>query len=148
MFLIFGILFTILIFGVLIMFFHLAPVFINMPSLLFILVFLLFFMFISKSGKVILMYIKTSFKKEYAYTKTELECISLAMKNSIKYTLASGIFGCITFIIVALANLESKEVLGPALAMSLTSIVYSIAISYFIFFPTQVWADNKILQNL
>ena len=146
MLLIFGILFTILVFAVLVMLFHLSSVFISMPSMLFLLVFLLFFLLISKSGKVILMYIKTSFKKEYEYTKTELECISLTIKNTIKFIIASGIFGFITFIIVALANLESKEVLGPALAMSLTSLTYSIALSYLVFFPVKVWADNKTLQ--
>jgi len=147
MLLIIGILFTIVVFAVLVMLFHLSSVFINIPSLLFLLSFLLFFLFVSKSGKIILMYFKTSFKKEYVYKKTELESISLAIKNIIKYIIASGIFGFITFIIVCLANLESKEVLGPALAMSLTSLTYSIAISYFIFFPVKVWADNKILEN-
>jgi len=147
MLLILGFLFVVFTFTVLVIWFHFSAVYIFIPSLLMLLFFIIFFLLVSKSGKMLIMYIKTSFKKEYTYTKTELESISLAIKSTIKFTLASGIFGFITFIVICLANLESREVLGPALAMSLTSLTYSIAISYFILFPTQVWAENKIIQN-
>ena len=113
-------------------------------SFLLIFISLLFFLFVSKSGNIICWYVKASFRKSYTYTKDELEGLSKAIKNTIKFLLATGGFSFILFIINALANLGAPEYLGPSLAMSLTSLTYSAAISFFVFFPTQAWAENKI----
>ena len=90
------------------------------------------------------MYIKSSLKKDYQYTKAELESIADALRNTLKLTLAMGGFGFMSGLIIALGNLSSPEMLGPIVAISLISVFYAIAISYFVFFPTQVWAENKI----
>jgi flagellar motor component MotA len=47
-------------------------------------------------------------------------------------------------LIAALAHLGSPDNLGPNLAISLMTLMYSIVISFFVFFPTQAWAENKI----
>ena len=119
-------------------------IFIDLPSALLILVPLLFFFFTSKSGKILGKYIKTSFKKEYIYTGTELEAFSVAVKNTIKFTLAVGGFGFMTGLIVTLAHLGMPDELTPNLAVSLIVLTYSIAISCFVFFPVQAWAENKL----
>ena len=116
----------------------------NLPSALLILVSLLFFLLVSKSGKIIGKYILTSFKKNYSYTKTELEKLASAIKNTIKFILATGGFCFITFAVISLGYIGTPERLGPNLAICLISLTYAIAISFFVFFPAQVWTENKI----
>ena len=117
---------------------------INLPALLLILIPMLFFLLVSKSGKIIGKYISTSFKKNNTYTKTELEQLSSAIKNTTKFILAAGGFCCIACMVISLGFIGSPEHLGPNLANSLLSFTYSIAISFFVFFPVQAWAENKI----
>ena len=117
-------------------------------SFLLILVPLFFFLIVTKSGNIIREYIKTSFMKNYTYTKNELEGLANAIKNTIKFILAAAGFNFVLFIINALANLGAPEYLGPYLAMSLTTITYSIALSFFVFFPTQAWAENRIKSEI
>ena len=143
------------IFGVLLMVFILTVVsivggmstFIDLPSASMILVPLLFFLIFTKSGGVIGRYIKTSFRKEHSYTGSELACLSSAIKSSIKFILATGWVGFFSGLIACLWNLlslENRDMLGPSLSVSLIIVLYSFSISYFVFFPTQVWAENKI----
>ena len=117
---------------------------IDLPSALFILVPLLFFLFVSKSGSIIGKYIKTSFKKDYGYTETELEKLSTAIKNTSKFILGTGGLGFLVGFIGILMYLENREMLGPNLAVSLIIVFYAVAISFCVFFPAQAWAENKI----
>jgi len=117
--------------------------FIDVPSALLTLVFLFFFFFTSKSGSIISRYIKSSFKKEYNYTRAELVSLSTAIKNTIKFALTTGGFGFLAGAISSLA-VASREKLGPNIAVSLITVFYSIIVSYIIFFPVQAWAENKI----
>ena len=116
----------------------------DLPSLVMVVVPLALFLFVSKSGGVILGYIKSSFKKDYPYTKPELKSIAVALKNARKLTLAAGGFGFMAGIILALGSLSTPEHLGPHIAVSLISVLYAITISYFVFFPVQAWAENEI----
>ena len=144
MLLIFGFLFMVIVFavvGIVSQFFHTL---INLPSALLILIPLLFFLFVSKSGSVIAKYFGTSFKRDYAHTLAELEGLSVAIKNTVKFILATGVFNCVTFAIISIGHMGTPEKLGPNLAICLTSLIYSIAISYFVFFPVQAWAENRI----
>jgi flagellar motor component MotA len=126
-----------------------AAVFIDLPSVLLVLVPLFFFLFTSKSGKVLGRYIKTSFKKESSYIGTELKTLSVALKHAIKFTAALGGFGFLAGGIAALGYLGAKESLGPILALSLITLTYSVMIICFVFIPVQAWADIKItaLEN-
>jgi len=117
--------------------------FIDVPSALLTLVFLFFFFFASKSGSIIGRYIKSSFKKDYNYTRAELVSLSAAIKNTIKFALATGGFGFLAGAISSLA-VASREQLGPNIAVSLITVFYSIIVSYIIFFPVQAWAENKL----
>lgn len=119
--------------------------FIDFPSFLMVFLPLLFFLLISKSGGIICWYIRSSFKKNYEYSKIELESIAVAIKNTIKITLAAGGFGFVAGLITILAQLrlEMPNLIAPNLAVSLITLIYSIAISFFVFFPTQAWAENK-----
>ena len=105
---------------------------------------LTFFLFVTRSGKIIGKYIAASFKKEFSYTKTELEELVSATGNTIKFIIAAGIFSFITFAVVSLGHIGTPERLGPSIAISLTSLTYSIGISFFVFFPVQAWAKNKM----
>jgi len=139
-----GFLFMLFIFAIVGILTRSLAMLIDLPSILLIVVSLLFFMLASKSGSVIRKYINASFKKNHAYTKTELAGLSIAIKNTIKFTLATGGFGFMSGLVASLGYLGASERFGPNLAISLLTLTYSIMISYFVFFPTQVWADNKI----
>jgi flagellar motor component MotA len=119
-------------------------VLIDLPSVLLTLIFVFFFLFTSKSGSIIGRYIKSSFKKNYTYTKTELETLSCAIKNTVKFTLATGGFGFLTGLVATLTFLNNRNMLGPNIAISLFTVFYAIIVSYLIFFPVQAWAENKI----
>jgi flagellar motor component MotA len=119
-------------------------VLIDLPSALLTLIFLFFFLIASKSGSIIGRYIKSSFKKNYVYTKTELASLSHAIKNTVKFTLATGGFGFLTGLVGTLMFLANKEMLGPNIAVSLFTVFYAIIVSYLVFFPVQAWAENKL----
>jgi len=144
MLLIIGFLFMLIIFSVIGILSGAYRAFIDLPSALLVLVSLIFFCLVSKSGKIIGNYIKTSFKKEHIYTASELTSLSTAIKNTSKFILSVGGFGFLTGVIAALIYLDSKDRLGPFLATSLITLMYSITISCFALFPTQAWAENKI----
>ena len=116
----------------------------DFPSASLTIVFLFFFFLTSKSGSVIGRYIRSSFKKNYAYTRTELVSISSAIKNTIRFSFATGGFGFLIGAIGALTFLGEKERLGPFVALSFLTVFYSIIVSYIIFFPVQAWAENKL----
>ena len=118
--------------------------FADLPSLVITLMPLIFFLQASKSGRIIRKYIRLSFKKGYKYDRAELEGIVAAIKNTIKIILATGAFGFVSGMIAILANLSTPEMFGPSAAVSLITLLYSIAISAFVFFPTQSWAENMI----
>jgi len=117
---------------------------ISLPALLLILIPILFFLLVTKSGKIISKYISISFKKNNTYTKTKLEELSSAIKNTIKFILAAGGFCCIACLVISLGFIGTPEQLGPNLANSLLSLTYAIAIGFFVFFPVQAWAENKL----
>ncbi|MCL2175962.1 MAG: hypothetical protein FWB73_07955 [Treponema sp.] len=117
---------------------------INLPALFLILIPMLFFLLVTKSGKIIGKYISTSFKKNYAYSIIELEQLSSAIKNTIKFILAAGGFCFMAFVVISLGYIGSPEQLGPNLSNCLLSLTYAVVISYFIFFPVQAWAENKL----
>jgi len=144
MFLCIGFLFMSFILAIVSILSNAGTIFIDMPSATLILVCLIFYCLVSKSGKIIGNYIKTSFKKEYIYTATELASLSVALKNTIKFTLAVGGFGFMIGLVATLYYLGSPDNLAPNLAVSLITLTYSIMISCFVFFPVQAWAENKI----
>ena len=144
MFLIFGFLFMVFAYAVIGLVAGFISVLINPWSLLFIIVSMLFFLLISRSGNVIGQYIIKSFKKPQKYTLTELEGLSISLKNTIKFIIFSGLFCFITFAIISLGHIGAPEMLGPSIAICLTSLTYSIGICCFIFFPTLAWVENKI----
>jgi len=118
--------------------------FIDLPSFLLIVIPLLFFLGLSKGGGVIGRYFTASFKKEFTYTLTELESLSRAVKNTIKFILATGGFGFMAGLIATFSYIGAPEMLGPNFAICLLTLTYSIAFSFFVFFPLQAWAENRI----
>jgi len=144
MILLLGLLFLFFIFAIVGILSQSLEMLINLPSVLLILVPLLFFLFTSKSGSIIGKYVTTSFKRDYTHTKAALEGISVAIKNTIKFILAAGGLYFIAFAIISLGYIGTPEKFGPNLSICLTTLTYSIAICYFVFFPVQAWAENKI----
>jgi flagellar motor component MotA len=118
--------------------------YINIPSLVIILAPLVFFLCVTKSGGIIIGYIKTSLKRNHEYEQSELESIAAAVKNTVKIIHAAGGFGFMLGLIAVLVNLNTPEAFGRSLSVSLIVVLYSIAISFFVFFPLQAWAENRI----
>jgi len=144
MLLIFGTLFMIFMFVAVGILSQMLAFFLDLPSFLLIIIPLLFFLITSKNGIIIGKYIVLSFRKNHTYTRTELERIAISAKNTIRFILGMGGFGFLFGLIASLAHLGSLERFGPNLAISLMTLTYSISISYFVFFPLQAWAENKI----
>jgi len=144
MLLIIGFLFMVFILAVVSILTGVGTVFVDLPSALLVLVSLIFFWLVSKSGKVIGSYIKTSLKKEHVYTAAELVSLSTALKNTIKFNYLVGGFGFFVGVIAALAFLGSPENIGPNFAIALITVLYPVMINGFVFFPVQAWAENKI----
>lgn len=123
--------------------------FIDYVSFFMIIVPVLFFLIATNSGGIITGYIRSSFTKDYEYGKAELENIAAVAKNTIKVTLAAGVFSFIAGLIYCLAWMDFED---PALlshiaryvAVSLISPLYAVMIGFFVFFPLRVWAENKI----
>lgn len=121
-----------------------APaVFLDAPSALCLLVPLVFFLCASGSGTILGGYVAKSFKKEYAYAEAELKALSTAAKNTARFILSTGAVLFLAGVAASLFYLESKDTLGPNLAVSLLTLLYSAAASCFVFLPVQAWAENK-----
>lgn len=118
--------------------------FIDMVSLTLIVVPLIFFMAVTKTHRSVIHYFKCSFKKNYNFSGYELECLSRDLGAVIRYILALGVFGFITGLICLLASLSDPSVIGPSLAVSLISELYSVMIAFFIFYPVKIWAECKL----
>jgi flagellar motor component MotA len=118
--------------------------YINIPSLVIILAPLVFFLCVSKSGGIIIGYIKASLKRDHEYEQAELESIATAAKNTVRIIHAAGGFGFILGLIAVLANINAPEAFGRSLSVSLIVVLYSIVISFFVFFPLQAWAENRV----
>lgn len=116
-------------------------------SLLIFISSLAFILISSKSAGLLGRYIISSFKKNYEYSKNELECLSAAVRSIIKFILATGGFTFIAFLIISLGHIGAPEKLGVSLGICLSSLTYAVAISFFIFFPVQAWAENKIARD-
>ena len=144
MLIILGFLFMIIIFVASGILTQMLTFFLDLPSILLIVVPLLFFLISSKSGSNIGKYIVTSFKRNHTYTKTELVGLSISIKNTIRFLLSVGGFGFLFGLIASLAHIGSLDRFGPNLAISLLTLTYSITISFFIFFPLQAWSENKL----
>ena len=144
MLLIFGTLFMIFMFVAVGILSQMLTFFLDLPSILLIIIPLVFFLIASKNGNNICKYIVASFKKNHLYTRTELEGIAISAKNTIRFIMGAGGFGFLFGLIASLAHLGSLDRFGPNLAISLMTLTYSISISYFVFFPLQAWAENKI----
>ena len=141
-----GFIFMVLFFAFIGIFSGAAAIFIDFPSAILILAAVIFFLLTTKSGKVLGGYFKSSFKKDHSYTRAELESISAAVKNTVKFILAAGFFGFLAGLIAALAYVGAPEKIGPNLAISLLSITYAISTGFFVFFPAQAWAENRLNQ--
>ena len=118
--------------------------YVDAASFVFVLAPLVYFFLITKSGKSICSYVKSGFTKNYAYARGELDSIAGAAKNAMKVTLAAGGISFLIGLMIVLRRFDDPQMLGPYLSVMLVSLLYSLVISFFVFFPLQAWAENKI----
>lgn len=121
--------------------------FIDVPSLVIIIMPTIFFMAVTKTYRSVFGYFKNSFKSGCKFTEKELTHLSQDLGAIIKFVLASGVFAFIAGIIAMLANLNEPQTIGPSFAISLISCFYSVIISFFILYPTKVWAERNLREQ-
>ncbi|MCL1988485.1 MAG: hypothetical protein FWG64_11040 [Firmicutes bacterium] len=120
--------------------------FVDIIFIVFILVALAVFMWLSASGKIIRTYVKTSLQKDYSYSASEFAQIATACKNTIKFIMGTGFILFMFGLVQLLGRLDTPEVIGIAVAMSLISLLYALAVSFLVFCPLQAWAENKLAE--
>jgi flagellar motor component MotA len=123
----------------------------NIASLLCVLVPLLLFLILTNNGRIIKIYIMSSMKKEHRFDKDELQTIAGAAKSTGRFALGTGAFFCLANILTMLSYMNFEDEFGASrlvydIAMTLISLLYAIAIAFFIFYPLQVWAENKLRE--
>jgi flagellar motor component MotA len=74
----------------------------------------------------------------------ELKRTEIALSLAVKLLLFAGLLGSIIGIISILANLSNKNMLGPNLAISFLTLLYSVLI-VFILLPVQAKVKAMIL---
>jgi len=116
---------------------------ISLYSLLVIIFACLLYLFISGNNRIFFGYLKKDFRKKPVYEKIELDNISSALGGLIKVSLGTGALVFIFCLISILYRLDDPASIGPNLAVSLLTVIYSISISLFVFFPTKAWADKN-----
>ena len=126
--------------------------YVDLPSLLAVLIPLLLFLFFTKNGKILWGYIKSSFKKGCGFSGNELTGIASAAKSTANFVLAEGALLFIGSIIAIMANMNFQdELFARALfvdiAVSSILLLYAIAIAFFILYPLRVWATNKLNEE-
>ena len=117
--------------------------FIDLWSLMIIIFPTVFFLWVTKNGRIFKEYIKSSLTQYHKQSAAELENTAAAARSTMKIVLAAGFFSFIAGLLNVLGNLDNPQYLGPNVAVALISVFYSVSISYFIFFPLQTWAENK-----
>ena len=117
---------------------------VDIPSLVVILLPLVYYLIVSKGHKVLGSYIKNSFKKDYIYNAYELKAISNVAKGSTKVIMTMSYLNIVFALIIVLTNVDDPSFIGVALAVMLISLFYALGISYLMFFPLQSWAENKL----
>jgi hypothetical protein len=109
------------------------------------------FLIFTKNGRIIWNYMHSSLDKNHQFSKTELQSIVTATRASGKFALGTGVFCLLGSFIMILANFNYAEqfamnVLLRNLGVAFLTPLYTIAIAFFIFYPLQVWAENKLRE--
>ena len=119
-------------------------IYINMSSLLIIIIPVLFYFLVTKSVETVRRYIISSFKRGYTFKAAELESLAKAMQGARNVIIAAGVFGFFGGIIAILTSLSVPEEIGPNFAVAMITVHYAVSAGYFIFYPTQMWAEAKV----
>lgn len=120
-------------------------------SLMFILLPVAFLLCVTSDGKTIGRYIKKSFGKKPQYDEIELKHISAAAKSVVIVVLAAGCFvflmGNITLLFFfEFDNPNAINIFGKNLSAGLISLLYAVAIAFFVFYPLRAWAQHKLID--
>ncbi|MCL2620671.1 MAG: hypothetical protein FWD97_07040 [Defluviitaleaceae bacterium] len=123
-------------------------VLIDVPSLAFVLIPLVVFSQLSGNAKLLRVYFSGSFKKAHQFSKDELEGFVLAVKGNMKVAIATG---AVAFLVALVAGVlpswladYGNELFILNLMISILPMIYAIGIAYFVLFPVQMWAENRL----
>lgn len=127
-------------------------VFLDLVSFLIVALPVTFFLLITKGGRILGEYFKLSFMKNSEYSEAQLRGIAGAAKSTMKIALASGFFGFLsglmmTLYFVDLGGIASAAVFNVNLSVSLITLYYSIALAFFVLYPLEAWAENKLVAE-
>ena len=119
--------------------------FINLPSILIIALFLLILSVFTTRFKRCMGYYKSVFDPEAEIS--QIKAASLYFHNFTLYTMGVGILGFLTGLIAMLANLEDKASVGPNLAVSLVTLLYATILCLIVFIPFKLSLDARIRKE-
>lgn len=99
------------------------------PQTLFLIAGFSFFLLLGAHGKKFLYFIPESLKTLFFDPSEPNQEFSQIAMDGERFSLASGMIGVIVGLILLLGNLEDPSTIGPAMAMSLLSVIYGLLIS-------------------
>ena len=118
--------------------------FVDLPSMLIILAFSLPMLMASGLFPDFIRAFKIMGRKVNVWSMIELNRTEIALRLAIKLLLSSGLLGCIIGIVSMLSTTGGMRNLGPNIAVSLLTVLYSILI-VFILLPLQAKVKSMIL---
>lgn len=113
---------------------------------------LLLFLIFTNSGRIFSSYIRHSVQRGYQFTRDELQGIIYASRYTGRFTMGCGIvfFLCRCLWALACLNFEDEGgafTLTRNIIAAILPLTYALTIAFFIFYPLQVWAENKLNER-
>ncbi|MBF9016311.1 MULTISPECIES: MotA/TolQ/ExbB proton channel family protein [unclassified Oceanispirochaeta] len=119
--------------------------FINLPSILIIALFLLILSVFTTRYKRCMGYYKSVFDPEAEISL--MKAASLYFHSFTLYTMGVGILGFLIGLMAVLASLEDRASIGPNLAVSLVTLLYATILCLMVFIPFKLSLDARIRKE-
>ncbi len=103
------------------------------PQTLFIVGGLSFFLLLGSHGKKFIAFLPEAIKTLFFDPAGEDPVFADIARDGERFSLASGLIGVVIGLITLLSNLEDPSTIGPAMAVSLLSMIYGLIFSEFFF---------------
>lgn len=120
-------------------------IYLDLPSLLVIALFLLILTVFTTRMKRCMSYYRAVFDPHAE--SGLLKAAGLYFNNFILYTIGVGMLGFLTGLIAVLANLKDTSTVGPNLAVALITMLYAVLLCLTVFLPFKLSLDARIRKG-
>lgn len=118
---------------------------IDLPSLGIVILPPLFFILCSGSIRDYIAGWRMVLNDEYSLTEYQMQGCREVFSFMFKSTLASGIAGVLLGVILSTGNITDAGGLGAGLSIALLSLLYSVLVSYFLYYPALLRIERMIV---